>query len=895
MQNEKEKYRAHTAQSAERSREKYGSNKLTGQKKTSFAKRLLAGFSDPIIRILIAALVVNTVFTLKNFNIIESLGILAAILISTFVSALSEHRSENAFEKLSQEASLKTSRVMRSGALTILSSDDIVVGDIVLLGAGEAVPADGIIIEGSVYADQSALNGESREVCKKVLSVKTKRSLDSENRVFRGSMVTKGNAVMQVTEVGDNTFLGGVAEGLKIDTRDSPLKVRLSGLAKTISHIGYVLAAVVGFVCIFWEIFVDNGFDKASVLAFLSDKINILSAVIDALTLSITILVVAVPEGLPMMICVVLSSNMKRMMKDGILVKKPVGIETAGSLNLLFCDKTGTITTGVQSVDGVLLADGSYTSSVSLLKKYPIYELLRMNAIYNTECSYVRGRAVGSNSTDRAIASFFEVKQLQKDNIRDRIPFDSKYKYSAVRLPDGRVLVKGAPDVLIKSISHSILPDGSRCPFDLSRISGKYEELVKNASRMILVALCDRMPDIHGNHDMTYVCMISINDRIKKSAAPSVKTLRDAGIRVVMVTGDGKETASAVAKKTGIMQNDGDIAITSSEMAAMSDDELAGILPRLSVVARAMPSDKSRLVQISQSLELVVGMTGDGVNDAPALKRADVGFSMGAGAEIAKEAGDIVILDNDISAIEKTVLYGRTIFNSIRKFIVFQLTMNFSAVGVTLMGRFFGIDMPITIIQMLWVNIIMDTLGALAFASEAPDKYTMRDAPKRRAEKLLSAGMAAKIAWNGLMTWLVCIGFLASERIRAFFDFYNSPVKFLSAFFTLFIFLGIMNFFIARSERLNIMANIFANGSFIGITLLITVIQLLMVFFGGEIFRTEPLDVKTLCGLLATSFSVVPLDALRKLIMRAGLSEKGKGGKERNLYSSQRCSVPKKS
>lgn len=876
MQNEKDKYKSHTAESAERSREKYGSNKLTGQKKTGFIKKFLSGFSDPIIRILIAALVINTIFTLKNFNIIESLGILIAIMVSTFVSALSEYRSESAFEKLSQEASSKTSRVMRDSALTMLSSDDIVVGDIVFLGAGEAVPADGILTEGCVSVDQSALNGESREVSKRVISLKTKRSLDSENRVFRGSMVTRGNAVMRVTEVGDHTFLGSVAEGLKVDTRDSPLKIRLASLARAISRIGYVLAAVVGILCIFWEVVADNGFDSAAILAFLSDKINILSALVHAITLSITIVVVAVPEGLPMMICVVLSSNMKRMLKDGILVKKPVGIETAGSLNILFCDKTGTITTGVQSVDGVLLEDGSYMSSLTSLKKHAVYEILKMNASYNTECSYVKGRAVGSNSTDRAIASFFEIKQAPQAAVRERIPFDSKYKYSAVKLPDGRILIKGAPDVLMKSMSAAISSDGEKEAFDKSRIEKKYNELVKNASRMILVALSDRMPDARGTGEMTFVGMISINDKIKKSAAPSVRTLKEAGIRVVMVTGDGKETASAVARRTGIMEDNTDVALTSAEISAMSDGELAEILPRLSVVARAMPTDKSRLVQVSQSLELVVGMTGDGVNDAPALKCADVGFSMGSGADIAKEAGDIVILDNDISAIEKTVLYGRTIFNSIRKFIIFQLTMNFSAVGVTLMGRFFGIDMPITIIQMLWVNIIMDTLGALAFAAEAPDKYTMRDAPKRRAEPLLSIGTAAKIGWNGFMTWLVCIGFLASERIRLFFDFYSDQTMFLSAFFTLFIFLGVMNFFSARSERLNILANISKNKSFIAITVMITCIQLLMVFFGGDVFRTAPLDARVLLALLATSFVVLPLDTVRKLIMRAGISEKGK-------------------
>ena len=866
-------YKGLDNEAVELSRKQYGSNRLKGRRKTSFLQKLLYNFSDPIVRILLAALAINILFTLQNMNLFECLGIVLAILVSAIVSTLSEFGSENAFEKMLEAGEKQKAFVFRSANLISIPIDDVVVGDIILLGAGEAVPADGRLIEGCVSVDQSALNGESRESKKRVLSYTTARTPDSENRLFRGSLITQGSAVMEVTEVGEKTFLGGVAEDLTLDTRESPMKIRLSSLAKTISRIGYILAAVVAFSYLFGKIVVENRFQFALIAENYGTLHSILSLCVSALTLAVTVVVVAVPEGLPMMICVVLSSNMKRMLKDQILVKKMVGIETAGSMNLLFCDKTGTLTKGVQSVEGVVLLDGEWIQDYSKLSREKVFTYLVDNAVYNTDCQFVDGKIAGSNATDRAIVSYFAKNKEICGSIYGGIPFHSRYKYSAALLSHGEVVIKGAPEVLLPYMSHAINRFGEKVSFDRTALMKTYHRLTARSTRVLAVALSDKMPSALGFSSLTFVALIAIRDTVRKSAYRSVKTLHEAGISVVMMTGDGPDTARAIASEVGIISPNGrQIVLTGSQLATMTDAEVARILPHLAVLSRALPQDKTRLVRIAQSLDLVVGMTGDGVNDAPALKLADVGFAMGSGTDIAKEAGDVVILNNDISAIVKSVLYGRTIFKSIGKFIVFQLTMNLCAVSVTLIGPLLGIESPITIMQMLWINMIMDTLGGLAFAGEAPSADTMREVPKKRTDSLLTHEMIGKIIWNGFMTVLLCIGFMSLDYVKTSLGFAENRLTFLSAFFSLFVFLGIMQFFNARTERINLFSGLKKNPSFISITMLVMAVQLLMVFFGGDLFRTTPLSFGVLAGIFSLSFAVVPLDVIRKVIMRISIT-----------------------
>jgi calcium-translocating P-type ATPase len=369
--------------------------------------------------------------------------------------------------------------------------------------------------------------------------------------------------------------------------------------------------------------------------------------------------------------------------------------------------------------------------------------------------------------------------------------------------------------------------------------------------------------------ELIFVALIAMKDKIRADVYSSVRDVTRAGIQIVMVTGDGKETATAIAEESGILNKKaGHLVITSDELHKMNDDEIKVVLPKIRVISRALPQDKTRLVRLSQEMNLVVGMTGDGINDAPSLKLADVGFSMGSGTDIAKSASDIVILDNSFLAISRTILYGRTIFKSIRKFITFQLTMNLAACGVSLVGQFVGVDTPITIIQMLWVNIIMDTLGGLAFAGEPPLNYYMQEKPKSRDEEILSADMMHQICLCGVYSLVLCIAFLSSKTIRIMYGGLIPTDKFYTAFYVLFIFLGIFNCFSARCSRLWILSNIGKNKPFVLIMILISVIQICMVYFGGTVFRCVPLLPYELSFVILLASSVIPFEMARRLIYK---------------------------
>ena len=370
-------------------------------------------------------------------------------------------------------------------------------------------------------------------------------------------------------------------------------------------------------------------------------------------------------------------------------------------------------------------------------------------------------------------------------------------------------------------------------------------------------------------HSRTLVALIVMKDKIRATARNAIKSLVDAGIQTVMVTGDSRETATAIAKESGIIsEKREDLVMSADELSQMSDNDLKSILPRLRVLSRAMPRDKTRLVRVAQELDLVVGMTGDGINDAPSLKLADVGFAMGSGTDIAKSSADIVILDDSIDAISKTVLFGRTIFKSIRKFITFQLIMNLAACGVSIIGQFIGVETPITIIQMLWVNIIMDTLGGLAFAGEPPSMRYMNEKPKSRNEQILSPDMIHQIGYTGVYTLVLAIFFLSAPIVRKYYSFDSSPEAFYTAFYALFILSGIANCFTSRSERLWILSDISKNVAFILIMAGICIIQMAMIYFGGEVFRCIPLNLGELMLSLTLAFTVIPFDCIRRIVKK---------------------------
>jgi len=857
-------YKGLSAKEVQASRRENGSNQLSKQKRRGFLHQLLSAFGDPIIKILCAALGINILFALRGQGWFEAAGIAIAIFMASFVSTLSEYGSESAFIKLQEEQNKTSSRAMRSGAVVLLPIGELVVGDTVLLQAGEYVPADGVLIQGEIEVDQSPVNGESKECKKRPGGNRDDRGTMAQSTLFRGTVVTSGEGVMEVCAVGDSTVFGQMAASLKEVPRESPLKARLNTLAKTLSKLGYFAAVLVALADLLKAVVFDNAMNTALITAEVSNLPLMMGNLIHALTLAISIVIMAVPEGLPMMITVVLSKNMFKMLRDKVMVRKLAGIETAGSMNLLFTDKTGTLTRGKPSVSGFVWMGGE-GDTASLPEE--IARVVHLSGYINTSSKLSKNRAVGGNSTDRMM---LELSLGMKINIplpqrRALLPFDSKYKYSAAETQSG-VLVKGAPDKLLSKCTRYMSENGPRPLSSPRALIQKAEEWGKKGMRVLCICTASEMPTFDTLPPLCFVCLALISDPLRAETSQSVKELREAGVQVVMVTGDSRDTAASVAKDCGILCAPDQTILTGEQMQRLSDKRLCSLLPRLAVVARALPGDKSRLVRVAQSAGYVCGMTGDGINDAPALRLADVGFSMGSGTEVAKEAGDIVITDDNIASICRSVLYGRTILRSIRRFIVFQLTVNFCAVGISLLGPFIGVETPITVAQILWINMIMDTLGGLAFAGEPALREYMKTPPDKRTSPILNGEMKEQIACITAVTVGIYLFFLRAPMVRYLFP---TESALLTGFFALFIFCGIISAFCSRTLRANILHSLVQNRSFVLIMSAVICVQLVLIYFGGQMFRTSGLSLPQLLFVVVLSLMIIPIDCIRKLLQRS--------------------------
>ncbi len=863
------------------SRRLHGTNVLTKQKQKSFWGHFFANLNDPVIRILLAALVVHLLLLFGDGDLLETVGIAVAVFLATLISTLSEYGSAKAFSRLSEQSGGGTCRVRRSGRVQQIPICDVVVGDIVLLEAGEQIPADGQLLCGALRSDQSTMTGEGREVKKDPFAHYTSDP-SCPSALFRGCTVTGGSGEMAVRAVGDTTFLGEISREIQTETRESPLKRRLTKLAHQISVFGYVAAALVAVVYLFNTFVLDSGMQPMLIRMKLTDLRYLLTHLLHAFTLALSVLVTCVPEGLPMMVAVVLSSNIKRMVRDQVLVRKPVGIESAGSMNLLFTDKTGTLTEGKMRLDSILLPDGSSCTVRALCRlRGRAADLITKVLRFGSEAELGRDAngkplLLGGNATSKAILESVIDHPLPRDTeVRSRLPFDSTRKYAAVSLSGKErvTFLLGAPERLFPFVSDALQSNDSILPF--SRSTAEREILSKTKEGYRVLALAVSREDVsaplheHGiQGSLTYLGAVCLHDPLRSSAATAVRDLQGAGIHVVMITGDNRETAASIGKRCGIVDATHDLILTGEELARLSDQRLCDLLPHLAVVARALPSDKSRLVRLSQESGLVVGMTGDGINDAPALRRSDVGFAMGGGTQVAKDAGDIVILDNDLASIARAVLYGRTIFKNIRKFITLQLTMNFCAVGVTMICPFLGFNSPITVVQMLWINMIMDTLGGLAFAGEPTRPEYMKEPPKQRDEPILNRYMIHQIIFLGSYTVFLCILFLKSPHITAVYRMSPENVCLLTAFFALFIFSSVFNCFNARTDRLKLFAGLEKNTAFVLIMSAVLIVQILFVYLGGTLLRTVPLTARELLVTMALALSVFPAELIRKASLR---------------------------
>ncbi len=853
-----------------------GINTLTPKKRKSFWQIYWSKYNDPIIIVLLVALGINIIFTFfGKVDLHECAGIFMSVMLSTFISTFSEFNNENTFQKLQDEASKISCKVYRDGSLTELPITEIVTGDYVLLQSGDMIPADGRVLDGIIKVDQSTLNGESKEVEKKgdgsvFHNKKELPDFWDNHTLYRGSVVCSGECVMVIEAVGDATLYGHLTAETQTETRESPLTVKLSKLAKSISRFGYLGAVLLVIVTFLQNAVLAQHCNPTLIAAYFADTGQLVSDLISSVILGIIVVVMAVPEGLPLMIAIVCSLNMKKMLKCKVLVRKLIGIETAGGINILFSDKTGTITRGKPEVTRFLDAKATEFDTITKIPD-ALRHMIEVSVLANSSARFSGKKIIGGNATEQAMLAFVGPNGALMDNIDKvrEVPFQSVNKFSATQIR-GRydlTLIKGAPEILLPKCQKCFLPNGSEVPWNNKRVlENEMTKLAKNAVRLLALAVSHtHLEGENLPNSMTLLGIIAIRDDVRPEARRAIFEVNRAGIQTVMITGDRKETAVAVAKDAGILTDNSQIVLTSRELSEMSDHKIKEIMPRIRVIARALPTDKSRLVALAQEMNLVVGMTGDGVNDAPALKRADVGFAMGTGSEVAKEAGDIVILDDNFLSIRNAVLYGRTIYNSIKKFIRFQLTINVAAVTVSILGPIVGVEKPLDVSQMIWTNLMIDSLAAIAFGGEPALNSYLLEKPKRREEPILDRDMWSSLIVNGLYICALSLIVFIVPGIRNLFRLGDGDIYFYTGYFTFFIFICIFNAFNTRTDSVDLLEKLSLNKQFITVMGIISFAQILMTYWGGKILRTAGLIFKEWVVVLALALTIIPLDIVRKL------------------------------
>lgn len=881
-----------TDKQVQESREKYGSNIIPDSEPTTFWEEFKETFSDPMIKILLCIVVIMLVmFFLGHAEIYEPIGTIVAVLIVAFVTAKTGVASDTKYRELKESTKKDTCKVYRNEIISVIEVDDVVVGDRVILQSGDKIPADGILVDGDLRVDNSVLNGEAEE-CKKIAADEntefpediTGEVFVDDHSLFRGAVVFDGEGILEVRKVGLKTMMGRMAEDMQEEEPDSPLKVKLGKLANQISVFGYVSAVVIVLLYMAYFVIKAGGFSQYLAIGW-SD---ILMNVVEAVSLAIIIVVCAVPEGLPLMISLVLMQNTSKMLDHNVLVRKAVGIETAGSLNILFSDKTGTITKGSLEVVEFFTPDGT-TIPLPEIKSHGKVKSLVDIAIGKNTASMFDGehRVIGGNATDQALLRFLgeeEFNFLSKGSDKQTDysvgmsqGFNSANKFSQVEIRElNRVFYKGAPERLLASAKKGLDADGNVIDLRSEVVEEKINEYATRAMRVLAFGYSEKkFTENKINDDVVIIGLVAIRDDVRPEAKEAIKEVQKAGIQVVMITGDRLETAVSIAKDAGLIQKDTDRALTSAELNKMSDDDVKKIMQDIRVIARALPTDKSRMVKLCQEMNLVVGMTGDGVNDSPALKRADVGFAMGSGTEAAKEAGEIVVLDDNFKSIKDAILYGRTIYHNILKFCKFQLVINVAAVVVSAVSPFFGIVEPLKVTHLLFINLVMDSLGAIMLGNEpALEKY-MTEAPRRRDESIISKAMAAQILIMAM--WLTLVSFLFL-KLPVFEDIFGSQEKLYTGYFVLFVVAALFNGFNVRDDGFAIFKGLKDNPGFMKVWFAIVIVQALIVNAAlipltpfkwiSSMFSCTPFGIAGWGIVLAVALTMIPVDLLRKAILK---------------------------
>lgn len=674
-------------------------------------------------------------------------------------------------------------------------------------------------------------------------------------------------------------MMGKMAEEMQEDEPDSPLKVKLNILAKQISTFGYIGAIIIALMYVVFDIMNTGG-----VSAYFGLPVDqIIKNIVDAVSLAVVIIVCAVPEGLPLMISLVLMQNTSKMLDHNVLVRKAEGIETAGSLNILFSDKTGTITKGMLEVVDFFTADSNSIEIPELSKHSRVKGLLDLAIGKNSQSMFdASHRVIGGNATDQALMTFigettFNTLAANKEcAVTESQGFNSTNKFSQARIESmGMTFYKGAPERLLAKATKYLDAEGNIRDIDMGALNRKIDELAAKAMRVLSFGYSEQpMVENEINDDIVIIGLVGIRDDVRAEAKEAIAHVQKAGIQVVMITGDRLETAVAIAKDAGLLTEKSHRAISSADLNSMSDEEVKKIIPNIRVIARALPTDKSRMVRLCQEMNLVVGMTGDGVNDSPALKRADVGFAMGSGTEAAKEAGKIVILDDNFRSIKDAIWYGRTIYHNILKFCKFQLVINVTAVVVSAIAPFFGVDEPLKVTHLLFVNLVMDGLGAIMLGNEPALKKYMNEKPRRRDESIISKSMGAQILVMG--AWLIALSFLYL-KLPVFVNLFENEEQHMTGYFVLFIIAALFNGFNVRDDGFGIFARLKENTGFLKVFFGIIIIQALIVnaslvpalSFIGKMFSCVPFGIANWGIIILLAATMIPVDLIRKAITNA--------------------------
>ena len=871
--NKEELMRGLSDSQVNKSKQDFGTNALAKKETESLWSMFIGAFDDIWIKVLCAALVMKIVISVIGVfvpalagenDVVEIISIVLAIALATGFSTLSEYRNSSRSEALQEEYNKTYAKVMRNGKLVNILTSEIVKGDTILVQAGDKVPTDGVLFEGHIKVSQAALNGESRDENKTAAdNLDEAESTDyaSANKVFMGSVVTSGEGYMVATVIGDASELGKINKALTDDNEEDERKdtssLKLEVVAAGIGKLGVSAAAIAGVLDVVLNLIrTDEPITVVYVLLLVAEAVMLMASIV----------IMAVPEGLPMMNSLVQSMNTESMYKKNILVSHKAAFSDSAYMNVLFSDKTGTITQGNLSLVEFITGDGKIAENI------PNQEFIEAITLNNL-AKVSEGKPIGSNNMDRALLGYalehgYDDSKNDPDKVADISGFDSEKKCATVTLKNGLVYWKGATENIIDKVTHYMLPSGEEKEFTAADKKAVEDQMLAQAKRTMKLLSVAKIAD----GKTVLMAVLCLRDNVRTDAVETVEILNNAGIQVVMVTGDAEETAVAIAKEAGILKDEqNDVVLTHEELEQMSDEELKKKLPNLRVVSRAKPLDKKRLVSISQQLDNVCGMTGDGVNDAPALKQADIGFAMGDGTAVAQEAGDVVILNNSLTSIKDCVLNSRTMSKSVGKFLIFQLTVNISTLFMNIIAPILGWTEPFSIVQILWINLIMDTLAAMAFGGEPIlDRY-MNEKPALRKDNILTTYIKSAIGTSSVFITLGSI--LILENIGGITDFVTpagcaDPELYEKTFmFAFFIYSIIFNSLNTRSERFNVFEHIEENKNFIIVMGVIFILQTIIIEIGGQVFSTTTLNAKALFVSMLLAVLIIPVDMVRKAIV----------------------------